>query len=117
MIVIAIIVILMGFAAPRYQSAVLRARESVLRQDLYVMRSAIDQYTLDKKRAPQGLQELVEAGYLKVIPKDPITDSTETWQLVNEDTTMSVDQTQPGVSDVKSGAQGTSSEGNPYSEW
>ena len=62
-------------------------------------------------------QELVEAGYLKVIPKDPITDSTETWQLVNEDTTMSVDQTQPGVSDVKSGAQGTSSEGTPYSEW
>ncbi|HZU23626.1 MAG TPA: prepilin-type N-terminal cleavage/methylation domain-containing protein [Terriglobales bacterium] len=117
MIVIAIIVILMGFAAPRYQQSVLRARESVLREDLYVMRSAIDQYTLDKKRAPQNLQELVEAGYLKTIPKDPITDSTETWQLVNEDTTLSVDQTQPGVSDVKSGAPGTSSEGTPYSEW
>lgn len=117
MIVIAIIVILLGFAAPRYQESVLRAREAVLKQDLYVMRNAIDQYTLDKKHAPQSLQDLVEAGYLKVIPKDPMTDSTETWQLVNEDTTMSVDQTQPGVSDVKSGAPGTSSEGTPYSEW
>lgn len=117
MIVIAIIVILLGFAAPRYQESILRARESVLHEDLYVIRNAIDQYTLDKKRAPQSLQDLVEAGYLKVIPKDPITDSTETWQLVNEDTTLSVDQTQPGISDVKSGAQGTSSEGTAYSEW
>lgn len=117
MIVIAIIVILMSFAAPRYQATVLRSKEAVLRNDLYVMRNAIDQYTLDKKHAPQSLQDLVEAGYLKAIPKDPITDSTETWQAVNEDVTLSVDQTQPGISDVKSGAQGTSSEGTAYTEW
>jgi general secretion pathway protein G len=117
MIVVAIIVILMGFAAPRYQQSILRAHEAVLRNDLLVMRNAIDQFTLDKKRAPQTLQDLVEAGYLKAIPKDPITDSTETWQVVNEDVTLSVDQTQPGISDVHSGAQGTSSEGTPYSEW
>jgi general secretion pathway protein G len=117
MIVISIIVILMGFAAPRYQASILRAREAVLRNDLIVVRNAIDQYTLDKKKAPQSLQDLVEAGYLKSIPKDPITDSSETWQVVNEDVTMSVDQTQPGISDVKSGAQGNSSEGTPYSDW
>jgi len=117
MIVIAIIVILMGFAAPRYQQSILRAHEAVLRNDLLVMREAIDQFTLDKKKAPQSLQDLVEAGYLKAIPKDPMTDSTETWQAVTEDVTLSVDQTQPGISEVHSGAQGTSSEGTPYSEW
>ena len=117
MIVISIIIILMGFAAPRYQQSILHARESVLRNDLYVMRSAIDQFTLDKKRAPQSLQELVESGYLKGVPKDPITDSSETWQVANEDTMMSVDQTQPGISDVHSGAQGNATDGTPYSQW
>ncbi|MBV8208300.1 MAG: prepilin-type N-terminal cleavage/methylation domain-containing protein [Acidobacteria bacterium] len=117
MIVISIIVILMGFAAPRYQQSILHARETVLRDDLYVMRNAIDQYTLDKKRAPQSLQELVDSGYLKIIPKDPITGSSETWQVVNEDTLMTVDQTQPGISDIHSGATGASTEGTPYSQW
>ena len=81
------------------------------------MRQAIDEYTLDKQRAPQSLDDLVQAGYLKNLPRDPLTNSSETWQVVNEDTLSSVDQTQPGITDVHSGAPENSSEGTPYSSW
>jgi general secretion pathway protein G len=81
------------------------------------MRSVIDQFTLDKQRAPQSLQELVEAGYLRELPKDPITDSSDTWQVVQEDVLQSIDQSQPGITDVHSGAPGGGSDGRPYSEW
>src|SRR5512146_2534927 len=91
MIVISIILILMGVAIPNYQQSVLHARESVLRQDLRVIRDAIDQYTLDKQKAPQSLQDLVAANYLKEIPED-ITGSNDTWQTVQEDTLMAIDQ-------------------------
>ena len=117
MVVLAIIVILLGFAAPRYQQSVLHAREGVLKQDLYTLRNAIDEYTLDKQRAPQSLDDLVSAGYLRQVPKDPITDSAQTWQVVQEDVLLSVDQTQPGISDVHSGAPGNSSDGTPYGSW
>src|ERR1700757_3893124 len=117
MVVMAIIIIILGFAAPRYQQSVLHAREGALKQDLYTLRQAIDEFTLDKQRAPQSLDDLVSAGYLRTVPKDPITDSAQTWQVVQEDVLLSVDQTQPGISDVHSGAPGASSDGTPYSSW
>jgi general secretion pathway protein G len=117
MVVISIIVILMSIAIPRYESSIQHARETVLREDLYTLRSSIDQYTLDKQKAPQSLQELVDAGYLKQIPKDPFTNSRETWVPVTDDSLMSPDQTQPGIIDVHSGSEASSSEGGAYTTW
>lgn len=117
MIVISIIVILMSISIPQYQKSILHAREAVLKQDLYVLRSAIDQYTLDKQKAPQSLDELSQSGYLKIIPKDPFTNKNDSWVTVNEDSIMAVDQQQPGISDVHSGATQSSDDGTPYSEW
>jgi len=117
MVVISIIVILLSLAIPHYQSSILHARETVLRDDLYTLRSLIDQYTLDKQKAPQSLQDLVDAGYLKQLPKDPFTNSRDTWVPVTDDTVMSPDQTQPGISDVHSGSDQNSSEGTAYSTW
>src|ERR1041384_409740 len=111
MIVISIILILLSFAAPMYQQSIVHAREAVLREDLFTLRQAIDQFTLDKQRAPQSLDEVVSAGYIKMLPRDPITNSTDTWQTVQEDVLMSIDQTQPGITDVHSGANGTASDG------
>ena len=117
MIVIAIIAILAGIAVPLYQQSLIRARESVLREDLYTMRNAIDQYTLDKQKAPQTLQDLVDAGYLKALPKDPFTDSTSTWVPDMEDTLRSLDQQEPGIADVHSGSDKTSPDGTAYNTW
>jgi general secretion pathway protein G len=117
MVVISIIVILMSIAIPRYESSIQHARETVLREDLYTLRSSIDQFTLDKQKAPQSLQELVDAGYLRQIPKDPFTNSRETWVPVADDSIMSPDQTQPGIMDVHSGSETNSSEGTSYSTW
>jgi general secretion pathway protein G len=117
MIVISIILILLSFAAPMYQQSIVHAREAVLHEDLYTLRQAIDQFTLDKQKAPQSLDDLVTAGYIKMIPKDPITNSTGTWQTEQEDVMMSVDQTQPGITDVHSGSSATASDGTAYSSW
>jgi len=117
MVVISIIVILMSVAIPRYQASILRARETVLRDDLYTMRSVIDQYTLDKQKAPQSLQDVVDAGYLKQLPKDPFTNARDTWVPVTDDSIMSPDQSQPGIIDVHSGSDQNSSEGTAYSSW
>ena len=117
MVVISIIVILLSLAIPHYQSSILHARETVLRDDLYTLRSLIDQYTLDKQKAPQSLQDLVDAGYLKQLPRDPFTNSRDTWVPVTDDTVISPDQTQPGISDVHSGSDQSSSEGTAYSTW
>lgn len=117
MVVISIIIILMSISIPMYQQSILHAKEAVLKQDLYVIRSAIDQYTLDKMKAPQSLEDLSQAGYLKVIPKDPFTNSTDTWVVVQEDTILAVDQQQPGISDVHSGATQSGADGTPYSEY
>jgi general secretion pathway protein G len=91
--------------------------ESALKEDLYHMRSAIDQYTQDKSMAPQHLTDLVAAGYLHTIPKDPFTNSATTWIEVREDATESIDPTHPGISDVHSGSAQVSSEGTRYSIW
>lgn len=117
MIVISIILILMGVAIPQYQQSVLHAKESVLHQNLKVLRDGIDQYTLDKQKAPQSLQDLVTANYLKEIPKDPITGSTDTWQTVQEDTLMAIDQQEPGIDDVHSGSDQKASDGTAYNTW
>jgi general secretion pathway protein G len=117
MVVISIILILLSFAVPAYQQHIKKAREAVLREDLYQMRSAIDQYSLDKLRAPQSLEDLVSAGYLREVPLDPITNSRETWVVEQEDVVLSVDQNQPGISDVRSGATLPSSDGSLYSSW
>ena len=95
----------------------LRARESILRQDLLTIRSVIYQYSLDKEKAPQSLQDLIDAGYLKQIPVDPMTNSRDTWQTVQEGTLVSVDQDQPGITDVHSGSNATGSDGVAYNQW
>jgi general secretion pathway protein G len=117
MIVMIIIGVLAAIAVPSYLSSVRKAKEAVLKEDLHTMRSAIDSYTVDKAKAPQSLGDLVESGYLKAIPKDPITARTDTWITDQSDTLTSVDETQSGISDVHSGAQETSSEGTAYSTW
>src|SRR3974377_307458 len=115
MVVISISGILMSVAIPRYQASILRARETVLRDDLYTLRSVIDQYTLDKQKAPLALQDLVDAGYLTTRPIDPFTTSRETWVPITDDSIMSADQTQPGIIDVHSGSEQKSTEGSTYS--
>jgi general secretion pathway protein G len=117
MIVISIILILISTAIPIYQQSIVRARESVLAQNLFTLRSVIDQYTMDKQKAPQSLEDITQAGYLKQIPIDPITNSRDTWQTEQEDYLQSVDQSQPGITNVHSGAPGTGSNGVAYAEW
>lgn len=116
-IVITIIGILLGVAVPLYNVHLRRAHETALKQDLHSMREAIDQYTQDKLKAPQSLSDLVSAGYLHAIPVDPFTHSADTWQPVQEDVLIAVDQTQPGITDVHSGSDQTSTDGTTYSGW
>jgi general secretion pathway protein G len=117
MIVMSILLILITIAIPIYNQSILRARESVLRQDLFTMRQVIDQYTLDKQKAPQSLEDLVSAGYLKVIPNDPFTGRNDTWQSVQEDVTLDPSVTEPGISDVHSGSNSVGTDGTTYSSW
>ncbi len=117
LIVISIILILVSMAVPIYRTSVLRAKETVLRDDLFTMRSLIQQYTFDKAKAPQSLDDLIQAGYLKQLPMDPFTGSRDTWTTDQEDVMLSVDQTQPGISDVHSGSNETASDGTTYSSW
>ena len=117
MVVISIIIILLSLAMPRYQKTIVHAQETALRDDLHTLRAVIDQYTLDKQKAPQSLQDLVDAGYLKQLPIDPFTKSRESWVPVTDDSLMSPDQSQPGIMDVHSGSDQISSEGTAYSTW
>ena len=116
MIVISMILIRMSIAIPMYNQSILRAKESVLRQDLFTLRSVISQFTLDKQRAPQSLEDLVQAGYLKQLPKDPSTGQPN-WQVEQEDVLLAVDQQQPGISDVHSASNQIGSDGTAYSTW
>src|SRR5260370_37246748 len=117
LIVISIITILVAIAVPIYTQHLRHAKEVVLKEDLVSMRSSIDQYTQDKNKAPQDLNDLVSAGYLHALPKDPFTNASDTWQVVQEDVMMALDQTQPGITDVHSGSNQTSSEGTAYNTW
>jgi general secretion pathway protein G len=116
MVVITIIVILVTMAIPIYQKSITRAKESVLHSNLQTLRVVIDNYTYDKEKAPQNLQDLVSEGYLRQIPMDPMTGNTQ-WQIVMEDASQAVNQSEPGIFDVKSSSNKTSLEGTPYSEW
>lgn len=118
MVVMLIIGILACFAVPAYISSIRAAREAVLKEDLHVLRDAIDSYTNDKDKEPQSLDDLVSAGYLKAIPKDPITQSTETWNpVMGDDSAPNPDQSEPGMTDVHSGSDAVASDGSKYSDW
>lgn len=117
MIVMLIIGVLLAIAVPNYVAAIKAAHEAVLKEDLHVMRNAIDSYTMDKQKAPQSLQDLVDAGYLKSIPEDPMTRANDSWVADQSDALHSLDQTEPGIDDVHSGSQATGADGQPYSSW
>lgn len=117
MIVMAIIAVMMSVAVPIYTRSISRAKESVLKNNLFTLRTVIDEYTYDKQKAPQSLQDLVSEGYLRQIPQDPITSSADTWKTIMEDSQNSVSQTEPGIFDVRSGSDKMSLEGTPYGDW
>ena len=118
MIVITIIAILGAVAIPMYRAVVLNAKETVLKDNLREIRRVIDQYTADKKKSPQSLQDLVDAGYFRQLPDDPITRSNSTWQVVSDSSISSPEQTESGIVDVHSGSTAISpSEGTPYNQW
>jgi len=116
-IVMAIISILVSIAVPIYQKSLLRTKESLLKNNLFTLRTVIDEYTFDKKKAPQTLEDLVSEGYLRAVPIDPITGNNQAWRLIMEDAVSMVDQTQPGIFDVRSGSDLKSLEGTSYAEW
>jgi general secretion pathway protein G len=115
MIVITIIIILAAIALPQYQKTILATREAVLHDDLYKMRSLLDQYAVDKQKLPQSLDELVTAGYMRELPVDPITGQKDWTITTGEDPNSN--SSEQGVTDVHSASADTSSEGTPYSEW
>ena len=116
MIVMAIIAILISIAIPVYQRTITRAKESVLKNNLFSMRTVIDEYTYDKQKAPQNLDDLVSDGYLRTVPIDPMTGAAD-WKIIMEDATNTVNQTEPGIFNVLSASDKTSLEGTPYSDW
>jgi general secretion pathway protein G len=116
MIVMLIIAILAAVAIPAYLASIKAAKEAVLKEDLHVMRGAIDAYTADKAKAPQSLDDLVQGGYIKQIPKDPTTGEAN-WDAPTCDELESIDQQDPGICDVHSASNGISSEGTAYSTW
>jgi len=117
MIVITIILILIGMAAGRYEKSVLRAKEATLKQDLPAMRQSIDNYTLDKQAAPQSLDDLVQAGYLRKVPVDPMTAAAD-WVAQYDSVVLSPEQSSTGMVDVHSNSSRVSPfENTPYNEW
>jgi len=117
MIVMTIIGILASIAIPSYIRSVQKAKEAVEREDLHTMRTAIDSYTVDKEKAPQSLDDLVQAGYLKSIPNDPMTSRNDTWITSESDTMTDINETEGGMDDVHSGSQGLASDGTTYNTW
>jgi general secretion pathway protein G len=113
--VLSIIVILVSLAIPLYQRSILGTKEAVLRNNLMILRGTIDEYTDDKQKGPQSLDELVQGGYLKEVPRDPMTDSNTTWKTTMDITPVS--PSEPGIFDVHSGSDRTGLDGTPYSEW
>lgn len=116
MIVMTVISIIVAIAVPMYQKSVIRAKESVLRQNLFTLRVVIDEFTYDKAKAPQALQDLVSEGYLRQLPVDPMTGEAD-WNVIMEDALTSVNQTEPGIYDIRSKSDKKSLEGTPYNEW
>jgi general secretion pathway protein G len=115
MIVITVIIILAAIALPQYQKTIMHTREAVLRDDLYKMRSLLDQYAADKQKLPQSLDDLVTGGYMRELPEDPITGEKDWTTMTGEDPNSTSGE--QGVVDVHSASADISSEGTPYSEW
>ncbi|HLI76137.1 MAG TPA: prepilin-type N-terminal cleavage/methylation domain-containing protein [Acidobacteriaceae bacterium] len=116
-IVMTVIGLLASIAIPSFVNSVKRAREAVLKEDLHTMRAAIDSYTVDREQAPQTLDDLVQAGYLKSIPVDPMTTRADTWITSQSDVLTSITETQGGINDVHSGAQGLATDGTTFNNW
>ncbi len=117
LIVIALISILATMGVVQYRNSVQSAKEATLRTDLFRMRDAIDQYYADKAKYPASLDALVSDGYMRQIPRDPITQSSDTWQTVPAEPEPGNTSTDPGIYNVKSGAPGTGLDGTSFSEW
>ena len=117
LIVVTLVVILASIGLATYTNSVRRSREAVLMEDLFRMRDAIDQYYADKNKYPPSLQDLVSDGYLRQIPKDPFTNSADTWQVENAEPDPNNPTSEPGVYDVKSGSEDTAMDGSRYSDW
>jgi general secretion pathway protein G len=117
LIVVSIIGILVSIAVPIYQKSILRTRESVLRNNLFTIRTVLDEYTYDKQKAPQTLQDLVSEGYLRAIPMDPMLGDNTSWKIEMEDAMRSVSQTEPGIFDIHSSSDKKSLDGSAYAEW
>ncbi len=117
MVVMLIIAVLAAIAIPSYLASIRAAKEAVLKEDLHVLRQAIDSYTADKEKAPQALDDLVQAGYLKTLPVDPMTHVSSTWVTATDDSLQNLDQTEPGINDVHSGSEQVGGDGQPYSSW
>ncbi len=115
-VVILLIMVLLAIAVPMYNQSITRTREATLRENLHTLNKLIDQYSLDKKKAPQSLDDLVQAGYLKVIPND-ITGKNDTWKTEPEDPQNAMDPNQPGIVGVRSGSDAISTDGTAYSSW
>ena len=116
LVVVTLIVVLAGIGLSTYSTSVTRAKEAVLRENLFRMRDSIDQFYADKGTYPPDLSALVTDGYMRQIPKDPFTDSADTWQVVMSEPDPANPNAPPGVYDVKSGAEGVSIDGTPYSD-
>jgi general secretion pathway protein G len=117
MVVMAIIAVLISMAIPIYQKSIIRAKESVLSNNLFTLRTVIDNYTYDKEKAPQTLQDLVSEGYLRQVPADPMTGSSQDWRVIMEDPGSAVNQDNPGIFDIRSGSDKIGLNGVPYSDW
>ena len=117
MVVISLIVILATIGLSQYRNSVIRAQEAVLKEDLFRMRDAIDQYYADKSEYPESLESLVSSGYLRSLPEDPLTRSATTWQTIEAEPTLDDPLGALGVYDVKSGAEGVALDGTNYADW
>jgi general secretion pathway protein G len=117
MVVMAIISVMIAIAVPIYQKSIIRAKESVLRSNLFTIRNMIDEYTVDKQKAPDSLQDLVTDGYLRDVPQDPMTGASDTWKIIMEETAVGGSNSSPGIFDIRSGSDKKSLEGTAYSDW
>jgi general secretion pathway protein G len=117
MVVLTVLLILATMSVPIFENAIKHAREAALKDDLYTLRKLIDDYTLDKQKAPESLDDLVEAGYLRVIPVDPFTGSNQTWRTDVEDVPIGGGQAASGIVDVHSGSDDTALDGTQYNSW
>ena len=117
MVVISLLVILASLGLVQYRNSIVHANEAVLKDDLFKLRDAIDQYYADKNQYPDSLDALVSEGYIRAVPQDPFTRSASSWQSVPAEPDASHPTAQPGVYDVKSGSDGTALDGTKYSDW